>query len=192
MFFFAVHVIMPRSSLLYKGHGFRLHCAVLILQVVALLIALGVGVVFILRANHVSAIKREVAEKRTYANGSATASDESLKSADDLFLALLCMGSACLVVASLLLVHLTQVVSLMLGPRAPGSRRLWCLEALRERIEDELLMLRAKREVRASSAAKMTSSDERKRKKEAKKGKGAKGGTGGSLFLKKLGQLQRI
>ena len=146
------------SALQYK-HKYYLHCTVLVLQAIAFCISLLAGVAFLLSANYVSSARYVVAAVQeddhlsSELHGNSSDLRVSLRVTDSLHLLLLCAGVSSVSVAALVLVHLSQEVSLMLGPHSSLVRGVRCLDALRDRVEDELLMLRAKREVKRSAAA---------------------------------------
>ncbi len=153
------------------GHrGYCLHCLVLVLQTAVVIVTFVVGIMLLATLHNT-----EIVTNTKDPDSAPPLSPENLRRV------LVAIGVVAVAVSAVVLANLLQVISLVLGPNSPVLRRLWWLNRLRERIQDELLMLRAKREVRWTAAAKIYSSNDRR-----------KNVIVGNILKKAIGSLEKL
>ena len=121
--------------------GYRFHCSVLLLQMASFIISLSVGITLVIRAN----VAASAGNLHHDLDGT-----KSAKVVHRLHWMLLSVGITCLVVSALIFFNILEVIVLMLGPDSLIVRSITGLQPLRNRLEDEIVMIRAKQGLNSS------------------------------------------
>ena len=138
------------TTVTIKRYGLRLHCLVVLLQSIAAIVAFVTGVILLVLGNFTSSslslletIDKD--EKLHYA-GSKQDERTSEEKLNCLWLVLTITGAVALAVSVLIMVHMLQIISLMMGPDSSRAhKRVSVLKGIRRHMARELKEIQDKR-----------------------------------------------